>query len=730
MKKTYKLIGIVTALAAVALLANVSLAADTGLSDIQAKAAADCWTFKNLLQQYQIDLTANAAGTEKYHSLKNDIVASNALPSIKLPGIESPIKTLVDGFYTSKMQTPCDSIKNATNSSTAKTAYDAFINDKRALSKALSRINKAADYYAGYQELADSMAYLSSLRNNSLKNTYDNAAFATETTYLAGLVEKVKAKIPNLVAIASLTAILNTPTDSNLNAFDYSLQTRKTQLDGLNNEFRRNAVPAMRNIMEGAAKNNVTGATGLPYSADYAKILAGYNKKKDGLNKTLANEIISQKKSLNQYTAKLNAAGALGNLSSAIKTTLINNINTATNVLTALSDSLPQATYNGAVGVDAQINNLLVKPVIIKNIDSAIDFDQTYGKVSSTRQTCLRFSSSFAVLKNGLTSADQTILEGIQEPFASNCAVIGDLMDKTNIETAITSNGNTTTMATLANLLNAYYGKFAAASKKINGYRSQWWKLIEKAVAANVGNSIFNNAFRASELINEQRAAALFQNFEAKRESYMTKARKLIDSRKIILEQNREIMNELTNVPGITAGATLKSTFDAKLNTLLGTGAGSLEAYYIQIESVADYNELVERVNGLKAFQLNEVVIPLQKIYVKLDSYLGKDAGLKAVKLVLDGRINGLASASGQITASQANIADMLSELDTLFSDIVAAATNALTALDADQIRSEVNPKMSAAGSLISQIGSEERKLLGYIRQAEKDAAAAALAAE
>lgn len=744
--KKIGLLGIAAALGILALFVGQSWAAEVGLSDIKASAARDCGSFKTLLSKYQSDL---AEGNTKYDALKTDISLWRGYTTkdfATLPAKKSGLKAKLDSLYTT-VDGYCDTVETASDASAAQTAYNSLKTEKNK-TKLIGLISKLNDYYAKYKELANNINYNLAFRDlNDFATRLEEAKFSRENDYLAktnGIIFRIENKSGSLVDLTDILNIFNSPTDSAVSELSYKLQTKKSEADSLNSEFKRNAMPAMNNLLVDAAQDGaVITIANTELKADYDELANYYSAKavkdKQGLQKKIAGE----KNTLASYTTKLSKETSLNNLSDTLAAQLkAGPAKLASDANSPLIKA--EAGLNAAVSytsIAAKVladKNAMIKEFYIKMFDLAMKFNSNYGKAKELQAVCQRFNdtTNFNLLKNGLANAeDKAKLESLKNDLTTPCSQAATLTNSATIkgiEDDLTTNNNSMAptldaIKGLAEKISTYGKTLSDASSKIGRARSAWWKLIETAVKG--GEASFRAGFTASTLDDEQKAAQLYANFESKRDQYREKSKKLIDSRKLVLQNNQLVMNDASRVAASASG--LKNSFTAKLAVLLGTGEGSLDAYYNEIVAQNNYADLKELVDGIKpTFLLSEVIIPLQKMYLNLDSHYGKYADLNTIAGLLNTRAEALPAANQTdlIKVSQNSITSLLAELDTSLATLSADMKSLLDAtIDADSqstLRASLQPQEREIKSLISKLGREERNLLNYIKQAEKTAAA------
>jgi len=224
----------------------------------------------------------------------------------------------------------------------------------------------------------------------------------------------------------------------------------------------------------------------------------------------------------------------------------------------------------------------------------------------------------------------------------------------------------------------------------------------------------------------ERVAIKAFENFNAKRTAYLDKANRIITTRKIAIEKNQIIIDELTNVP---AAKKIAINFSDRSTTLLANNAtaGSLDKYYTDgIAPVTNYNELVAAVNGLKDFKLTEVYVPAQKLYIKLDNSYYSYAVMLTIQDALTLKMadifaNGSTTQIARVTALNpardlitAQLADLLASLNSSMDDMATA----LDEKDTDLIKS-LNTQAASISSKISRLKTAIKSLNNKLKEIE-----------
>lgn len=778
MKKNHKLICLAALLGLLALTAQVALAQDS-LSSMQREGAKKCASYMSILQQTVKDLNGVGDIPTKYPSLNVTTTISISISSTT-PGASStpygcalsPIKntilakvllasTTIDGF--------CSNLASSTSVSVA-SSYMAKINDfQKNYMAMVMTISKVDNYYSSYRKLFDTVALIYSFRNIkdkgattkpfsytlTKKGSTTNDLLYKERVYIYGtdygnndsFLGKIAKNMlgTNKAYICMLnpafTGTFGSPTT--FSSFSGILNTKKSTVDGLNGTDLSTLLKYMNTVMVETAKDGWILAdtdSSYQYTKDYPIIWKKYEDMRLKLIEAFNKKVESEVTLLNSYTSKLANASLLANMSSSnpnIAESLKNSIaaNMAELNRARETSNYPVNTYNNVASSTQRIERLNNKGVVIKNIDLTIKFNKDYGKALELKAVCDRFlnTNSKNLLRGGLSKAsDQAVFDSLVASFNGICSPdVAKLMtDKPAIESAIVANtvagASTTTIKALTNLLSVYSKNLSNSSQKVSKYRSDWWKLIE--IATIEGNPAFTAGFAKSTMAAETKAKKIYEDFEKKRGSYMEKAQKIIDSRKLTLRSNQALMDSATDIVN-----PIKAEFKLALDTLLADyqTTSSLDNYMNNsIRSENNYNDLVLAVNDIKTtFKLNEVVIPLQKNYLQLDSYYVKNALLYSVKENLRTRMISLgANTTTEMTTKLTAITNSLKALYTIDLNGPLGMNNsmvkALENLDESAVKA-IAKQSTSIKTTINAIGSDEKKLLTLVANAEKEMAKA-----
>jgi len=774
MKHPFKIICLAVLMGLLAFTAKTAFGADE-MTTIKNNAQKQCDAINKTIGNYLNNLNSSPSkypglamtidvhtpvGTTDYRCILNNLIAG--------------LNTKINDVSTT-LNTYCKNAASADSPTNANYYLQQISDFNKNTIPILAGISKLDAYYSAYNKVGINANLIYSFKNqhavNGSKPFLDSMttkqSLSTPTAYILGtdysfshsFMESIatsavgiytKASSQNLCWINPdlLSAVFGDP--SKLKDWTNDLSAKKNNCDSLNRNADTKLATYMNDVMIETAKDSKVLSSensNLSFHQKYDDLLDKYNSDRDKMAATLNKNIESLVTLMDSYVNKIADPKMFNNLSPDIATTLQTRASWG---LTQLGSArrFTVDTYNHADSSTKAVDAFNIKNVLVKNIDLAAGFNKSYGKVADPdnglQAVCFRFLNSYSLLRKNLKKpADQQTLDSLYTSFniiypTVKTGVNNNLYDKSAIETAIKNNAldgaNSTTIKILNDLLQKYSQNLSAASQKISQYRSQWWPLITEA---SIEGTIKRADFDASQLSKEQKAAQVYGDYEKKRADYMAKAKALIDSRVAVITSNQDLMTP-DKTPNIPAGG-IKDAFTAKLDTLLSTNSEvnySLDAYYRnQILAQNNYNDLIVAVNGIKTtFKLNEVVIPLQKLYLQLDKYYGNELGLYSVMYAYPGGLNSLITALGskvtrEITTLQGTIklnlqtlynpdAKNNSDLEKMNSDMVTALGGPGDSGDETMIKS-INTEGSAISSEISSIKNDETKLLQLINTAK-----------
>ena len=772
MKGYYKLICLTAILGAFVLTTQIALAVD--IPSLQLTGLRQCASMSSTLNAYIENLNKSDSYPGMATDKRIDVTALGTRYNCTVPNLKGSIKTAISS-QRSSLETNCQNLSNASTLTDAYNAYNYITNFSATIMPILPQIDQTESYASGYDSANKMLIYAMTFKNQRSTNnakpfeyvvtaTATRDALADEYGFIWDVPGLTKDNIRQVVgkkAVGqngnnycqitnpSFLDLFAAPTK--LALFKNNLSPKLKEVVKLNTVTYHDLTNAMYPIMVESAKlGHVLNSsnTDLQYYKDYDSLLAQYNKQRDTLRAAFDKALNSQSDFLYAYPSKLSSdskkySNLLPAVTAKFTTALDNNINILRSYRSGI-DSMT-ASYSSAAAANKRLADLNIKGILIKNIDLAAAFNKSLLKAVDYKATCDNFTLTSAYNSGGLLytglnvaaspsrSSDLQTLSSLKASFDDVCAVVGSLNVGLNnaIQEKIQDNATKSSVyptptatlddiKALAALEADYNSKLADVNSKIAGYRKTWWGLIQTAVIN--GNPAFMSKFKDSNLALEQQAEKTFETFNKKRNDYLSQAQKIITDRKTTLTKNKGLMDQAVTISG-----GIKDHLYSAVNTLLGTGTGSLDDYYNNtIAAANNYYDLVADVNAIKDFKLPEVIIPLQKSYLQIDSLYANDAAYFAVYNNLSSRYDALPAA--QRTLKMSNLlADIRASLGIVWgnndsgtmSKFKETMDQALTSLDTDAIKNLDTLRKPIAAELSSAF-SNEKQLLALIVKAEK----------
>ncbi len=746
--KFKKIIFLSTLLFALAVVVpSVRADAMSDLNNLKFKAANDCASLNPSLAQWKIDFTV--AASDKYKYIEAN-VTSGGLTLPALSGAMLGIANTAIGGVGTGLADWCTDMQAFTlpaQLDAAKTRYAelrSVLKIREVIFPLFEEVVRANAFYGKAKKFGDDKDYLNIVNTTVPFTAYNGVGELAEregtglTQVLGSLATAITAMNAN-APVAAFYAAIPGKAEALAKADIESIRSKL----GIASERMSSASTLVRSgrdfagtIINFAAQNGdalaVTASVELNNA--YQKLLDTYNGRAQSLCENVKNIISREIANLDLMSINI-TSGDFNSLlpSTAVATAIQNRITVVKTGLTAALATLPAVdcitdfkTVVDAMSAVKTFNiDISLKPVY----QIAKGFNKSYAKANDLK---VNFTDVFntVAIKDGIDAGlpGGLPVAGVQDPDlialnkAINDAATGVLpkqltpllAQKASIEANISAAiVDPVKLGVLKSSVNTFNSQLSATSSEISRLRTEWWRLI--ALFTKNSTNVL-----PGELANEQRAAKLFNDFQAKKGSLKNAAQRIVDSRNMVLDKYQFAVDGLQNIP-----LAAKVDFTVRTANL----KADLATRLVAINNAKNYDDIKTQLNEIKDLGIAQVYVPSMRMYIRFDEYYKKLATLQTLIMpALDLKINDLAGgntnqvvASGSLRSTYIAVDALLGTLKTdLDAALMTEMVNTLNTPGDSTLFATLKGKETIARNTLTSIIAQLRQLSSYITTAEK----------
>lgn len=706
-----------------------TVAADK-LLDIKIQAADECASIHETLNR-RISEFENA---ENFKFIKKGVVTGGfTLPFVDALQVINIAKQKRDDW-----KNTCDAINKSDTEAKAKELYESLksYGIRQVIYPAFSFLKKMEGFYARAENFGKKQAYISAFIDEA---DLDSFITPTEEKLLSNALIFMNAQRDFINANKLLVDAATfgkaeqdaledlRKTDGLLSAHAFRLDAGRRQYDAV--------LAIMENILLKAAQaGTLTASLHQDLQTDkYKTLYKNFSGKAVKMCEQLKKTAVKEKERLKKIESALQNdlknidSNVSEKLSDMIKSKFMNELD---DISAKLQGNCATENYTSALVQVNREKNLQIQSLVVFLVHTAKDFDSAVGAAKNINNEYQKFAGVKDLdgkLLNGLSAPDkQKLLElmtSMDNTYNKNLLPLLDTRKK-SIEGKI----NEVTVASLDELKNKLknvenirsmvsdYNKEVAKTKsQFNQHLNIWYKLVRQAA---LEGAITLNTY--PDLRDESIIARQFEDFEKRRDEFRSRARNIVESRILEIEKNKITILGLIDAPP-----------DIKILEASDAIIAILKSHLIdKIDITNNYVQLKKEIEAIKDFHVNDIFIPLQRIFMALDVMYGKIKVLESV-LSQDGLIRTRISELENGNEAQKNAASTLkttydgisasfiSLKDTKIQDLKEAFISSMFNSKDKTRFTELKTKQNAAREELSSIVRQIQELVRQIRKAK-----------